>query len=130
MAAVIIPATFTALITGLEFWEDKKVLTEQQLKDRDNAVNLVLEAAILTKGYLYNRRELNALQDRDKEQEISQAWQKAANSIYRFDERLFQSAQIKALAWADPREWLKAEQQNIEVKLDTLIQQCQWLKQN
>ena len=130
MAAVIIPATFTALITGLKFWEDKKVLTEQQLKDRDNAVNLVLEAAILTKGYLYNRRELNALQDRDKEQEISQAWQKAANSIYRFDERLFQSAQIKALAWADPREWLKAEQQNIEVKLDTLIQQCQWLKQN
>lgn len=52
MPAVIIPATFTALIAGLKFWGDKKLLTEQQLKDRDEAINVVLEAAILTKGYL------------------------------------------------------------------------------
>lgn len=130
MPAVIIPATFTALIAGLKFWEDKKLLTEQQLKDRDEAINVVLEAAILTKGYLYNRRELNAEQDRGKEEELSHAWQKAANCIYRFDEQLFQSAQIKALGWADPREWVKAAQQNITVTLDTLIKQCEWLKSN
>lgn len=121
---------FSALIAGLKFWEDKKLLNQQQLKVRDEAINIVLEAAILTKGYLYNLSELNVEQDRTKETELSHAWQKAANSIYRFDERLFQSAQAKALGWADPREWAKAEQQKITIKLDTLIQQCEWLKSN
>lgn len=130
MAVEIISATFSALIAGLKFWEDKKLLTEHQLKDRDEAINVVLEAVILTKVYLYDRSELNAEQDRTKETELSHAWQKAANSIYRFDERLFQSAQIKALSWADPRDWEKAEQQNITIKLDTLIKQCNWLKSN
>lgn len=130
MAVEIILATFSALIAGLKFWEDKKLLTEHQLKDRDEAINVVLEAVILTKAYLYDRSELNAEQDRTKETELSHAWEKAANSIYRFDERLFQSAQIKALSWADPRDWEKAEQQNITIKLDTLIKQCNWLKSN
>lgn len=128
MSVVALPATITALIAGLKFWEDKKSLSAQEIKDRDDAVNVVLDALVLTKSYLYDRRELKVEQDRSREEKLSQAWQAAANAIYRFDEKLFQSAQVKALSWADPREWLKAEKQGVEVKLDTLIKQCEWLK--
>lgn len=126
----IIPAAFNSLIAGLNYLRGKEALDEKKAKERDEAIDVVLEAAVLTKGYLYNRRELDFPQDRDKEQEISQTWQKAANSIYHFDEKLLKAAQIKALSWADPREWVKAEQQNITVKLDKVIEQCNWLKSN
>jgi hypothetical protein len=129
MSLVSLPATFTALMTGLKFWEDKKSLSVKKIKDRDDAVNVVLAALILTKSYLYDRRELKIDQDRSREEKLSQAWQEAANAIYRFDKTLFQSAKVKALSWADPREWLKAEEQGIEVKLETLIKQCEWLKE-
>ncbi|ELH7813385.1 hypothetical protein [Vibrio sp. SCSIO 43155] len=129
MSVVVLPATFTALIAGLKFWEDKKSLSEKEIKDRDDAVNVVLDALILTKSYLYDRRELKVEQDRCREEKLSKAWQDAANAIYRFDEKLFQSAQVKAMGWADPRDWVKAEDQGIEVKLETLIKQCEWLKE-
>ncbi|WP_323943806.1 hypothetical protein [Aeromonas caviae] len=129
MLATILPASFTTLIAGLKFWKEKQSLTEQQAKYRDEAINVVLKASLLTKSYLYDCRELNLEQDRSREENLSQVWQQAANSIRLFDRKLYQSAQIKALGWADHREWLKAEEKNIEVKLDALIEQCEWQKE-
>ena len=54
MSVVALPATITALIAGLKFWEDKKSLSAQEIKDRDDAVNVVLDALVLTKSYLYD----------------------------------------------------------------------------
>lgn len=116
------------LIEGFKYWKNKQSLSDQQIKDRDNAINLVLCALLSTKSYLYDRRELKIAQDRKREEQISQAWQEAANAIYRFDQQLYQSAKIKALGWADHREWFKAEEQGIEIQIDILIKQCEWIK--
>jgi hypothetical protein len=126
--STIIPASISAIFAGLKFWDDKKAKEKEQTDAMYKAIDNVMKAAICTKAYLYNLKELALEMDRDKEQEIAIAWQIAADSIYQFDRALYESAKVKALGWADPREWLKAEKRGITIELDKLINQCDWLK--
>lgn len=126
--STLLPTSISAIFAGLKFWDDKKAKEKAQIDAMYAAVDNVMKASICTKAYLYNLNELGLGMDRDKEQEIALTWQIAADSIYQFDRALYESARVKALGWADHREWVNAEKHGVTVELDKLINQCDWLK--
>ncbi len=124
-------ATLSSLGQELRFWkgETRRHLQEQRQRnaEREEAIGIIMEAAIRTKTYLTDLRD-GVPKSREREEVIALAWQKAASAIRRFDERLYQISQVKSLGWADPREWLKRKNQAVMVKLDIIIKQCKWLR--
>lgn len=125
----IIPAAIVSINEGVKAWREYKSNNLQDKTNRDKAINSVMEAAISTKAYLYDSKTLGEA-SREKETELAQKWQRAAGAIRDFDENLFISSQVKALGWADPREWEKAKDRAITVNLDLIIEQCKWLLNN
>ena len=119
-------SALTALLDGVKFNNDlnKERVVNDQLKT--DAINLVMEATLKTKAYLFDLNE-GCEPSRKEERELSISWQRAASAIRKFDHTLHQTAQIKALAYADPREWSRAKHRPWAVKLDNIISQCQWL---
>lgn len=87
-----------------------------------------MDAVIATKAYLYNLEQGEPVA-RVQEQEISLAWQRAATAIREYDRELYQSAELKALGWADPREWRRASSRPWAIQLDAIIDQCHWLQE-
>ncbi len=66
--------------------------------------------------------------DRDRERTLALAWQHAASAINRYDSELFEVSEVKALGWADPKEWERSAVTPEKLKLDIIIQQCRHLK--
>lgn len=115
----------TSLTAGLELWRNRKNDNAQARRHRQDAVGLVMHAVVATKGYLYDL-ERGSPASRDMELSISQSWQRAAMAIREYDN----SAQLKAMGWADPREWKNAESRPWAIKLDNIFAQCKWLQEN
>lgn len=115
----------TALLEVVKVWRDKKALSENDKSRMNEAVGKVMKAAMATKAYLYDARELGK-PSRENEHELSLAWQEAATAIRSYDENLFIYSQVKSLGWADPREWEKVEHKSVTVNLDLIIKQCEW----
>lgn len=86
-----------------------------------------MDAAITTKAYLKDR-DTGRDDNRKVETEIARLWQRAATAIDGYDHQLYTSASLKALGWADPAEWKRAEGREWAIKIDTIIEQCQWLR--
>ena len=122
----MIPEAFSAIVNAIRLWGERKNESAESLQNKKEALRLVMDAVVATKAYLY---ELNQGQEpsRSQERELSHKWQHAAMAISEYDNELYQSAQLKALGWADPREWKRADLRPWAVKLDVIIQQCQWL---
>lgn len=74
-------------------------------------------------------KDKGAPKSRETEEHISVSWQRAATAIREYDHELANSAQIKAMGWADPRQWKQAELRPAAIQLDTIIAQCKWLKE-
>lgn len=125
----LVPAAISAVSEGVKAWREYKSEDAQKGKDRNKAIDSVMSAALATKAYLYDL-EISGIKSREKEHELSQSWQKASSAIRKYDEALFHSSQVKALGWADPREWDKANDKAVTVNLDLLIEQCNYLKDN
>ncbi len=103
---------------------ENKEITNAELAAKEKALKDVMLAIVETKAYLADKKENS--EDRDRERELSRLWLSASSSIKRFDRQLFRSAQTKALGWADHREWQKAKEQSVVVKLDALLEQCNY----
>lgn len=125
----MIPESLTALVAGLALWRNHKNDSAQSRRRRQEAVGQVLAAVVATKGYLYDLDQGRPV-DRAQEQEISRGWQHVADAICDYDRDLYQVAQLKALGWADPREWRRAASRPEAIQLDTIIEQCQWLQEH
>ena len=59
--------TFSMLLQGMKFWEDKKKLTEHETKNKNKAIGEVMNAAIATKAYLCTPNESGVCKDVVKE---------------------------------------------------------------
>ncbi|MGY3855680.1 hypothetical protein ACW5W8_23190 [Aeromonas aquatilis] len=123
-----IPAMIGVLTQGVKLWWEHDELKNKKRMEVLNSIGQVMHACINTKAYLYDIRILNIAANREKELSIAAAWQDAANAIYHIDQKLFESSQIKALSWADPQMWHSKRAEGVVVKLDLLIEQCEWLK--
>ncbi|MFM5528302.1 hypothetical protein ACET7F_01460 [Aeromonas veronii] len=123
-----IAAMIGALTQGVKLWWEHGELKNKQRMEVLNSIGKVMHACIKTKAYLYDIRTLNIAANREKELSIAAAWQDAANAIYHIDQKLFESSQVKALSWADPQMWHSKRAEGVVVKLDLLIEQCEWLK--
>jgi len=121
--------SLAALASGLELWRGRKNDGVQARRHRQEAIGFVMDAVVATKSYLYDLDQ-GARASRVLEQRISRAWQHAATAIREYDRELYQSAHLKAMGWADPREWKHAESRPWAVKLDTITAQCEWLQEH
>lgn len=118
----------SAIIDGIRLWIERKDLSAQEKQDVLNAVASVMNACSETRAYLYDIQELQQEPNRDRERKLSSVWQKVSVQIYPVDRQLAHSSQIKAMGWADPREWHSERAKGVPVKLDILIEQCDWIK--
>ncbi|EGR0624787.1 hypothetical protein QUO07_004496 [Vibrio parahaemolyticus] len=92
-------------------------------EDRKAAIHLVLEAARMTRVYLYDCETLNQ-NDRIRENDLSSAWLKASEAIHNVDPNLYQITQVKAFGWAEPNRWQELKKNVSTIKIDDIIEQC------
>lgn len=123
-----VAATIVALIQGVKLSWDYGEIQKKEKKETLDSIGQVMRACVRTKAYLHDVHTLGVVANREKELFIAEAWQDAANAIYNVDPNLFESTQVKALSWADPKEWHSKRAEGVVVKLDLLIEQCEWLK--
>ncbi|NRD30992.1 hypothetical protein HQQ92_04090 [Shewanella sp. DC2-4] len=126
--SVNVATTIGAVIQGIKLLLDYGEIQKKQKKETLDSIGKVMQACVKTKAYLHDVRTLGVAANREKELSIAEAWQGAANAIYNVDQKLFESTQVKALSWADPKEWHSKRAEGVVVKLDLLIEQCEWLK--
>lgn len=126
--SVNVAATIGAIIQGIKLSWEYGEIQKKQRKETLDSIGQVMQACVKTKAYLHDIRILGVATNREKELSIAEAWQDAANAIYNVDQSLFESTQVKALSWADPKEWHSKRAKGVVVKLDLLIEQCEWLK--
>ena len=117
----------TVLIEAIRLRREKGSETADELRRKSEAIRQVMDAVVATKAYLYERDQ-GEERSRAQERELSAKWQDAAMAVRQYDENLYHSAQLKALGWADPREWKRAASRPEAIKLDVIIEQCQWLQ--
>lgn len=120
-------AALSAVLSGMQLIQNKNESARQESENRKNAIGKVMNAAVATRAYLYDSRELHS-PSRETERELSKAWQEAANAIQTYDRHLFDSSQVKSLGWADPGQWEKLKGHAVTIKLDEIIKQCEWLR--
>lgn len=116
----------SAIIDAARFWKEKNNETSEELRNKREALQLVMDAVIATKAYLYDL-EQGVEPSRDQERELARKWSHASMAISEYDYQLYSSARLKALGWADPREWKRAELRPWVIKLDVIIDQCQYI---
>ncbi|EHW0650932.1 hypothetical protein HYO34_23515 [Vibrio parahaemolyticus] len=90
------------------------------------AVHLVLEAARVTRAYLYDSQSLG-MHDRAQERELSAAWMRASEVILDIDPSLSKVARVKSFGWAEPNRWQELRQHVSTIKIDDVIAQCNHL---
>ncbi|MBU1392175.1 MAG: hypothetical protein KJ856_06655 [Gammaproteobacteria bacterium] len=115
---------FSAIVDAARFWKEKNNETAEELRNKRDALQLVMNAVIATKAYLYDLDQ-GTEPSRIQEKELARKWSYASMAISEYDYQLYMSAQLKALGWADPREWKRAELRPWVIKLDVIIEQCQ-----
>jgi len=114
---------FSAGIAGLKYVDSKRSGGKEALEERREAIAAVRAAAIKTRAFLYDK-EVGNNPDRDAERAISEAWLIASSRIEAFNEELFEKTYAKSLGYADPREWKKISEAEIDVSIDSIVDQC------
>jgi hypothetical protein len=123
----LIAEALKSIVDALRLWGERKNENAREIVRKREAIQLVMEAVLATKAYQY---ELSKGRDpsRTQERDLSNKWQRAAMAISEYDYALYQSAQLKAIGWADPREWKRASDRPDAIKLDVIIEQCEWVQ--
>lgn len=118
--------SFSALIAGFKVWKEINIESSEGILKRNAAIGCVIEAVLATKAYLYDK-EMDGTH-RATERLLSQKWQTAALAIEMYDRQLFISSEVKALGWSDPTQWIRAEGREFSIKLDIILEQCAFLR--
>ena len=116
------------VVSTISLFKDAKSKADaSKLSDtRKAAINLTLEAARLTRVYLYDS-DLTGEQDRVREADLSKAWLKASEALHKTDPQLHKIAQVKAFGWAEPNRWQELKRNVSTIKIDVIIEQCNYL---
>lgn len=125
----MVPEAISALASLIDAWRANKQENKNNTQKKRDAVQLVMNAVVATKAYLHDL-ESNAAPSRDIEKDLSMKWVHASMAIIEFDRELHEVAKIKSLGWADPIEWARAASRPWAIKLDTIIEQCQYILKN
>ncbi len=126
---IVAPKAFDSLINGLRFWDGKKEKKKKNEKKRIIAINEIMEAVLATRAYLYDSEQWGNV-DRQREADIAKTWQKAGMAIMEYDYDLWEVSKMKALGWSDPEGWQRVNVNPEAIKLDKIIEQCEWLLAN
>ncbi|MFS1438883.1 hypothetical protein [Shewanella sp. 10N.286.48.A6] len=116
------------IVSTLSFYKDMKPQPDDSKlsEKRKSAINLTLEAARLTRVYLYDSNQTGE-QDRIREADLSKVWLKASEALHQIDPQLCKIAQVKAFGWAEPNRWQELKQNVSTIKIDVIIEQCNYL---
>ena len=118
------------LIERFDRWVNRQSKNKaQKERERESAVEALLEAVTVTGAYLEDRKN-GARKSRKKEMIISQLWSKAAIKVRRVDRRLSSLLAAKSMGWADPSLWSDPKFKNLPIQLDLIREQCIWLLEN
>ncbi len=118
----------STLLQGIKNWDNKKQLTKQEQENKTRAIGRVMNASIATKAYLSTPNKEGHFSGPNEKLALS--WQEAATAIHSYDNNLYNSSRVKALGYADPKEWEKSKSKAITVELDKVIEQCEYLLAN
>lgn len=122
----MIPEAISALANLINTWDSNRKDGERKVKQKIEAVQLVMNAVVATKAYLHDL-QVGLVPSRDVERDLSIKWVSASMAIVNYDRALHEAAQIKALGWADPNEWARATSKPWVIKLDTIVDQCEYI---
>lgn len=125
----MVPEAISALANLIDTWNSNKKNGEHKAKNKIEAVQLVMNAVVVTKAYLHDL-QMGVASSRDVEKELSIKWVNASMAIVEYDHALHQVAKIKSLGWADPNEWAQAASRPWSIKLDTIVEQCEYILKN
>jgi hypothetical protein len=117
------------LLDGMAAWRSRALEPSATVQLRHAAIDSVYHAALATKAYIHDRDTTGSV-DRLREVSLSEKWQQAASRIREYDQQLFNIARLKALGWADPNAWSELPIDPATLKLDLILEQCQWLRQH
>ena len=118
------------LIGRFERWVNRQSKNKaQKERERESAVEALLEAVIVTGAYLEDRKNREP-KSRKKEMIISQLWSKAAIKVRRVDRRLSSLLAVKPMGWANPSLWSDPKFKDLPIQLDLIREQCIWLLEN
>ena len=123
----VVVSSFKAMRVAFEAIAQGKALAAEQRRRRVAAIDSVRQAALATKAYLYDTEIRGQPSDRSREAELAQHWRAAGTAMEAYDQRLYNIANLKALGWSDPREWDNVKISPEKLKVDVLLQQCDWL---
>lgn len=122
----MVPEAISALANLIDVWNSNKKDMEHKVKQKIEAVQLVMNAVVATKAYLHDL-QMGVLPSRDVEKDLSIKWINASMAIVQYDHALHEAAKIKSLGWADPNEWVRAGSRPWVIKLDIIIEHCEYI---
>ncbi|WP_285961925.1 hypothetical protein [Pseudomonas tohonis] len=122
----MVPEAISALANLIDAWNSNKKDGEHKIKQKIEAVQLVMNAVVATKAYLHDL-QMGVVPSRDVEKDLSIKWVNASMAIVEYDHALHEVAKIKALGWADPNEWARATSRPWAIKLNTIVEHCEYI---
>lgn len=117
-----------ALFDAIKAWQAHSAEASQKRKERVLAIDAVERAALATKAYLHDVK--TSVPNRGRELSLYNEWHQAASAIEAYDPHLFEIARMKAIGWADPASWADLPVDPAKLKIDLILKQCEWLRQN
>ncbi|MGE8358950.1 hypothetical protein [Pseudomonas sp.] len=122
----MIAEAFNAIGNLMQVWTNSKENARLDRQRRCDAIKLVKSAVVATKSYMHDI-EKGISPSREVEKDLSQKWVDASMAIIDYDHELYEVAKIKSLGWADPKDWALAASRPWAIKLNTIIDQCEYL---
>lgn len=111
-------AVLLGILNSLERLLDR--ITEDHVRDSErfrDALNQVLAALNLTKAYIADQTKGRS-PDRQREQQLSMAWTRAASSLKGIDSDLAERCHLEGEEWANPTSWDAEEIEEARSGLD------------
>jgi hypothetical protein len=116
---------FIELVDRIRTWLELRAKYNSQQDERfDEALLAVHQAANRTRAYLADVRFDPDSRERDRENDLSNAWMRVGDCLRRLHdpdaEALYQRCFVKAEYWADPEVWKDGRLQEAGIGLDRL----------
>lgn len=109
-----------AIDYAIGFFRGRKARTEQEKHLQRGFVEAFRHALILTRSYIADRRDKVSEEDRNRELQLSQAWNKVGMCGRDLEPQgdFYAVYFEKSNFWADPRGWDLSEKKDLDVSLE------------
>ncbi len=109
-----------AIDYGISFFSGRKATSENERQLQRKFVEAFREALILTKGYVADRRNDLIDENREKEMQLSAAWNRAGMCGRELEPQgdFYEVYFMKSDFWADPRGWDLSDNQDLDISLE------------